>query len=244
VSRWKRTEFREWLGTILRHGEPKALVALNFGLGLPWGTDREVFGCAGWRATVRAIAKLYAQYQTARAVAQFVSGQPRFAGHGPFRFNENRTDFRFYLQHGVAYYRLVETTIPQAISQWYLGAGGTVGFHTITGLAAIHQLMAQREAGQINFRVWPQECEHPTDIGDAHVLVESYTAVYPKPASFGPCTTADQCDAWKVLSWMQGADEQRLLAESFSPSRQRFGRVEGINFWDQVRFEGWILVVR
>ena len=61
VSRWKRTEIREWLGTILGHGEPKALVALDFGLGLLWGADREVLGCASWRATVRAIANLYAQ---------------------------------------------------------------------------------------------------------------------------------------------------------------------------------------
>ena len=31
---------------------------------------------------------------------------------------------------------------PQGISQWYLGSGGTVGFHTISGLSAIDYILA------------------------------------------------------------------------------------------------------
>ena len=197
-----------------------------------------MFGCTGWRATIQALAELYARHGTARAVAEVVNREPRFAGHGPYRFNEGRTDYRFYLRHGVAYYRLVETAVPQAISQWYLGSGGVVGFSTITGLAALHDLIARREAGQVRFRVWPQECEHPMDIGDAHVLVESYPALSSKPASFGQCMTDDERDAWKVLLWMSEADERGSLAAAFSPPPLRFGRVEGISFWDQVRFEG------
>jgi hypothetical protein len=211
---------------------------------LPWGADQDVFGITGWQAMIQALAELDGRHETARAVAESVNREPRFAGHGPYRFNEGRTDFRFYLDHDVAYYRLVEAAIPQAISQWYMGAGGTVAFHTITGLAAIHNLIVQREAGLVRFRVWPQECENWMDLGDAHVLVESYPALYPKPASFGLCVTPDQRDAWKVLQWMSEADERDGLAEAFSPAPLRFGRVEGISFWEQVRFEGWILGVR
>ena len=243
VRNWSRAECRDWLRAILSPDQPRTIVALDFGLGLPWGSDQGAFGCAGWQAMIQALAEFYARYGTARAMAQAVNRDPRFAGHGPYRFNENRTDFRFYLRHDVAYYRLVETAVPQAISQWYVGSGGQVGSSTITGLAAIHDLIVQREAGHIRFRVWPHECEHPMDIGDAHVLVESYPALCPKLAAFGPCTNDHQRDAWKVLQWMSEADEGSRLAESFSLEPLRFGRVEGISFWEQVRFEGWMLGV-
>jgi hypothetical protein len=241
--RWTRAKCREWLCTVLSPDRPKTIVAFDFGLGLPWGADQEVFGCVGWPAMIDAVAERYAAHETARAVGQIVNAEPRFEDHGPYRFDESRTDFRFYLDHGVAYYRLVETAIPQAISQWYLGAGGTVGFHTITGLAALNDLIKRRATGQLSFRVWPQECMHPLDIGDTHVLVESYPALYPKLDSFGPCVTPDQRDAWKVLQWMSENDERGSLAEAFSPAPLRFGRIAGISFWEQVRFEGWILGV-
>jgi hypothetical protein len=241
--RWTRNGCREWLATNLGPDQPRTIVALDFGFGLPWGADRVVFGCTGWRGMIKALTELYTRYETARAVGKIVNAEPRFEGHGPYRFDESRTDFRFYLNHDVAYYRLVETAVPQAISQWYLGAGGTVGFHTITGLAALHDLITLREAGKVQFRVWPQECEHPTDVGDAHVVVESYPALYPTPASFGPCVTPDQRDAWKVLLWMIEADDVGRLAESFSLTPLRFGRVADASFSEQVRFEGWILGV-
>jgi len=243
VRNWSRAECREWLSAILSTDQPRTIVALDFGLGLPWGADQGVFRRDGWRATIQALADLYGRYGTARAVAEVVNRDPRFAGHGPYRFDENRTDFRFYLQHGVAYFRLIETAVPQAISQWYMGSGGTAGFHTITGLSALHDLIAQREAGRVQFRVWPQECEHPMDVGGTHIIVESYPAIYPKPASFGPCTTDHQRDAWKVLLWMIEADELGNLVKSFLPSPLPFGRVAGTSFGDQVRFEGWILGV-
>lgn len=243
VRNWSRAECREWLSAILVPGQSRTIVALDFGLGLPWGADQAVFGCVGWRAMLQALAELYARCETARKVGAAVNWDPRFAGCGPYRFNEDRADFRFYPRHGVAYYRLVENAVPQAISQWYLGQGAAVGFSTITGQAALHDLIASREAGRIQFRVWPQECESPLDLGDGHVLVECYPALFAKPTAFGPCTTDDQQDAWKVLLWMIEADERDSLNKSFSPPSLRFGRVEGISFWEQVRFEGWILGV-
>lgn len=244
VRNWTRAECRDWLRPILSPDQPRTIVAFDFGLGLPWGADQGVFDRVGWPAMLQALAELYARYGTARAVAEVVNAGPRFANHGPYRFNEGRADFRFYLQHGVAYYRLIETAIPQAMSQWYLGSGGTVGFHTITGLAALHDLISQREAGHIRFRIWPHECAYPTDIGDAHVLVESYPAIYPKPAICDQCATGDQRDAWRALHWMSEADERGSLVEAFSPAPLRFGRVAGTTFWEQVRFEGWILGVK
>jgi len=98
---------------------------------------------------IREFGRRYAAAGTARATAQAINNQPRFSGHGPFRFDADRNDFRFGLDHGVPYYRHTELVAPQAISQWYLGSGGNVGFHSITGMAAIDDLIKQRfEAAQ------------------------------------------------------------------------------------------------
>ena len=239
VRRWSRTDAFNYLKTLLRPGQAQTLVAIDFGFGLPWGADRALFDCNGWRATVDRIAELYGQHGTARATAEFISSDQRFQGHGPYRFNESRNDARFYFNHGVAYYRLVELAVPQAISQWYLGAGGAVGFHTISGLATISRLLARRDYGELDFVVWPQEVLEPPP--DRHLLVESYPAIYPTPQDFGPCVDDDQRDAWRVLDWILNASASESLAAAFSIPQLAFGRYEGVNFWDQVRFEGWIL---
>ena len=173
LASWYRQAFRTRLVEQLWNQLP-ALVAMDFGFGLPWGSDEAVFGVAGWREMVRTIAKKYEENGTARATAQAVNNEARFGGHGPFRFNSNRNDFRFYLDNEVAYYRLTELIAPQGISQWYFGAGGTVGFHTISGLSAINFLFEEREAGRLDFVVWPHERLAPD--GTKHVLVESYPA--------------------------------------------------------------------
>lgn len=238
---WKRAECREWLALALKGDQPRCLVAMDFGFGYPWRTDEAVFGVAGWQPMLGALSELYEERGKARLVAEQINNLPRFGGHGPYRFNHNRTDARFYLDSGVAYYRLVETAIPQAISQWYLGAGGVVGFHTITGLSALHDLLARRQRGEVDFLVWPQECCTPDN--GKHILVESYPALYPAPAGFGDCRDEHCRDAWKALQWMLTTDEAGTLYEAFEIDPVPFGRVEGADFREQVRFEGWILGV-
>src|SRR5262249_8092440 len=142
VVSWSRRAFRAWLAEQLREKQP-ALVAMDFGFGLPWGSDQAVFGVIGWREMIDAIAERYEENGTARATAQAVNHEERFGGHGPYRFDDSRNDFRFYSDNGVAYYRLTELIAPQGISQWYLGSGGTVGFHTISGLSEIHHLVPE-----------------------------------------------------------------------------------------------------
>ena len=129
---------------------------MDFGFGYPWGADQSVFACDGWEEMLGALSRLYAEEETARSAAQRINSCQRFRGHGPYRFDDNRANFHFYLDNETAYYRLVEMTIPQAISQWYLGSGGTVGFGSITGMFAIHQLMGLRERGEMDFQVWPR----------------------------------------------------------------------------------------
>ena len=75
------------------------------------------------------------------------------------------------------------------------------------------------------------------------MLVESYPAVYPNPANFGNCQDQHCRDAWKVLQWMLTADASGTLGVAFEIDRLPFGRVEGVAFWEQVCFEGWILGV-
>ncbi len=238
---WTRAECREWLVQALIPDQPRCLVAIDFGFGYPWGTDRVVFGCQGWRQMLNAVADVYEREGSARRAAESVNLRPGFGGHGPYRFNQNRTDFRFYLDNGVGYYRLMEMAIPQAISQWYLGSGGTVGFSSISGMAALDHLITTREQGQIDFRVWPQEVIVPD--ADRHVIVESYPAMYPEPMSYGDCRDEHCQDAWKVLQWILGESTSGTLTRAFDLPEKPFGRVEGVSFEDQVRFEGWIFGV-
>ena len=239
VRSWSRASFRRWLIDWLAH-KPPTLVALDFGFSLPWGADTALFGVEGWRPLLGEYGRLYAREGTARATAHAINNQPRFDGHGPFRFNDSRNDFRFGLDLGVAYYRLTELIAPQAISQWYMGSGGTVGFHSITGMAMLDDLIRRREADQFDFEVWPQETLEPT--GDRHVLVESYPAICPIPSDLGPCREgdADQIDAWRVLVHLAEAQQRGALGGMFRIREQPFGRIDGVTFEEQIRFEGAI----
>jgi hypothetical protein len=240
---WTRSECRGWLSQALTKHQPRCLVAIDFGFSYPWGTDEAVFDCREWREMLSKVAEAYHQAGSARRAAESINRRPRLGGHGPYRFDHDRTDFRFYLDNGVAYYRLVEMAIPQAISQWYLGAGAAVGFSSITGMAALDHLLTSREHGDIDFQVWPQEGLVPE--ADKHVVVESYPAMYPEPYDFGPCPDNDRdCrDAWKALRWMVQADACGTLEQAFEVVPQPFGRAVGVGFEEQVCFEGWILGV-
>jgi hypothetical protein len=188
---------------------------------------------------IGAIAKRYGEQGTARATALSINNDKRFGGHGPYRFDPDRNDFRFYADNGIAYYRLTELIAPQGISQWYLGSGGTVGFHTISGLSAIHHLIQEREAGRLDFVIWPHEGLAPD--GTKHVLAESYPALCKSPDDFGPCRDQHQRDAWKVLQMLLMRRSERTLCELFRIKEQPFGRVAGVDFQRQVQFEGFIL---
>jgi hypothetical protein len=200
-----------------------------------------VFGVAGWREMIRTIANQYEENGTARATALAANNKERFGGHGPYRFNDSRNDFRFYSDNGVAYYRLTELIAPQAISQWYLGSGGTVGFHTISGLSAINHLVHEREAGRLDFVVWPHESLTPDRT--KHVLVESYPAVCVCPGDYSPCRANDQNqrDAWKVLQTLLKKRSDGTLPHLFQIKEQPFGRITGVDFKKQIQFEGFIL---
>ena len=214
---------------------------MDFGFCFPWGADRAIFDCNGWRDTLDALAKVYRHYGTARAAARAINACRRFDGHGPYRFDETRTDYRFYVDHGVAYYRLVEIAVPQAMSQWHLGAGGTVGFQTICGLAALTGLLKRRDVGELSFVVWPQEGFELAH--NHHLIVESYPSISPNPEDYGPCVGGHQRDAWRVLDWILGEAATNRLERAFSIPPMSFGRVEGVSFQEQVRFEGWIIGV-
>jgi hypothetical protein len=191
---------------------------------------------------IRSIGQLYRTHETARASAQAINAKAKFNGHGPYRFDESRSDFRFHLDHGVGYYRLTELLSPQAISQWYLGSGGTVGFHSITGLAAIDELIGLREKGEVDFEVWPQETILPS--GDKHVFVESYPSICPSLDDYGDCRDDHQRDAWKVLQFLVEARANESLHRLFEIPEQPCGRVEGVSFESQIEFEGFILGLR
>jgi len=176
-------------------------------------------------------------------LAEHLNREERFGRHGPFRFNDSRSDLRFYMTAGVGYYRLVELAVPQAISQWYFGSGGTVGFHTITGLAALHDLILRREQKEIDFLVWPHECDDP-DSG-THLIVESYPAVFPLPTGARPYKEDENKeDAWKVLEWLMDADRKGELHRYFRIEPPPFGRIDGVDVAQQIRFEGWIIGVK
>ena len=241
VRSWTRAACRTWLRE--RLAQPEAtLIALDFGMGYPWGTDQALFDVRGWRPLVEQLRTQYEQAGTARAAAEALNALARFQGHGPFRFNDSRTDYRFYVDRQVSYYRLADQLAPQAISQWYLGSGGTVGFHSISGLAAVGWLLELRDQGQVDFDVWPQEVWKPRP--GRSVLVECYPALYPRLSDYGPCEDSHQRDAWRALQFLRGELEARTLAEWFQIPGVDCGRVAGVQFREQVQFEGWILGLR
>jgi hypothetical protein len=234
---WTRQECREWVRLRLADEVGRTLVALDFGFGLPWGIDRVLFQVDGWQPMIAEMAKLYAHHTTARATAEAVNSLPRLAGHGPYRLTkDDRTERRFYLDHGIGYYRLTEVATPQAISQWYLGAGPKVGYHSITGMAALHWLMAEREAGRAAFQVWPQETMDP----QGNVVVESYPAIVPQPTCWGTTQGEHERDAWKVLQHLIEANRRGEIGRYFSLRELPFGRVKDVSFATQVQFEGFI----
>lgn len=238
---WTRSACREWLIARL-HEAPTTLIACDFGFGLPWGADSALFDVVGWREMIRSIGQLYRTQETARASAHMINAMAKFNGHGPYRFNENRSDFRFHFDHGVGYYRLTEMLSPEAISQWYMGSGATVGFHTITGLAAIDELICLREKGEIDFEVWPHETMSPS--GDKHVLVESYPSICPDLDNYGACRDEHQRDAWKVLQFLVAARANETLLQMFDIPEQPCGRIAEVPFETQIQFEGYILGLR
>ena len=266
IRSWTRAIFRRWIIEQLNPKAPPTIVAMDFGFGLPWGSDQAVFGVNGWRAMIRTIAEMYELNNTARATAQAVNDTERFEGHGPYRFDENRNDFRFYIGNGVAYYRLAELVVPQANSQWNLcKSKGAVGFHSINGVAMLDYLIQLRDDRTIDFVIWPQELNQPD--GKKHCLVESYPAICPilccpgcqtpylPRSSDGPylprrCTNClelggwrdgHQEDAWKVLQMLVTKNLNGSLPELFEILEQDFGRISNVNFQTQIGFEGWII---
>lgn len=237
---WPRSEALAFLTRKLHPQKPRTAVALDFAFGLPWGSDARVFDVVGWRAMLRSIRDLLLQHGTARATARAINSRPEFQGHGPYRFDEGRADFRFYLRHGVPYYRVVELVVPQAISVWYLGSGAAVGFHTITGLACLGALLDRREEGLVDFSVWPEEMAAPPFPG--HVLLEGYPALFPAPESFGPCRDAHERDAWRMLDWMRMKNTDGGLERGLNLPANLLGGLLP-DALERIRFEGWILGV-
>src|SRR5262249_20919808 len=124
-------------------------------------------------------------------------------------------------------------------------------------------------AGMLDFVVWPHECLTPD--GKGHVLVESYPSVFPplcctrcervyparqqagssRKKSYVPrfCETCkeydiwkdpNQEDAWKVLRALVKQNDG-TLSGLFQIKEQPFGRITGVEFKEQIQFEGFIL---
>jgi hypothetical protein len=117
-----------------------------------------------------------------------------------------------------------------------MGSGGKVGFHTITGLSAIDFLIGLRDSGKLKFSVWPFEEVDPTQ----HVFVESYPAICPACAEDSECHGGDEEDAWKVLHRLVDANRSGEIEKWFDVARCPFGRIENVDFSEQIRFEGAI----
>lgn len=236
--KWSKQECREWLLLQLADGSQRTLAAFDFGFSLPWGSEAALFQVQGWRALLAEMRRLYDESGTGRTTAEAVNAISCLNGHGPYRLTkDDRTERRFYVQHGVGYYRLTELATPQAISQWYLGAGPKVGYHSITGMAALDWLIEKRSEGRASFAVWPQETMEPV----GNVLVESYPSICPRPASWGSAQGEHERDAWKVLQHLVCLNDSGGMARSFVIPELPFGRVKGVEFLSQVQFEGWII---
>lgn len=217
---------------------------MDFPFGYPWGSDEHVFQVHGWEAMVRSIRGRHERAGSARQTAERLNLEERFDGHGPFRFNHNRTDYRFYVDNGVSYYRLTELVAPQASSVWYLGAGPGVGHQTITGLSLLAELVCAREEDRVTFTIWPHEGADGRECHtETHVLLEGYPAILPEPAEPCPCQNEHARDAWKMLSWMRIRNAEGGL-EGTLQLPQDLPETLAPNGENRVSFEGWILGLR
>lgn len=234
-KRWSRMQLTAWLAETLRPGESTALVGLDFGFGYPRGAAHNIFGTVDWCTLTRRMTELIEYHGTARGVAHSINEDPYFEGHGPFRI-EDRNDLRYYVDHGIAYYRMTELFAPQAISQWYLGKGAAVGFSTITGLAALGRLIRLREQGLIDFRVFPFE-----QITSAtHLLVEMYPAILPEAQV--KSGNNHERDALRIVGWLHSISGPGDIMQNVKIPDIPGRRAEEVANYAQE--EGWIVGVQ
>ena len=221
-------EFGEWLTEKLAPTEPSTLLGLDFGFGYPAPAASVVFGASRWEELALLLAKhLEQESAKARDVAESIN--ERFGNASPFRTNASRNDPRFYLEHGVPYFRLTEQFAPQAISQWYIGSGAAVGLSTMTGLACLGRLVHRREAGRADFSVFPFE-----ELKGRHVIVEIYPALYGSVETKVP--KGHRHDAEKSARWLRKHCKGREVL-----SLPSIPKVDPVLLRKQALAEGWIL---
>lgn len=221
-ERRSRDELVAYLMRELHPSKPRTIVGMDFCFGLPAGAGKLLFGAEDWKEACLGMTNLMAEHGTARVAALAVNARPEFGGHGPYRFDENRNDFRFYLDRGIRYYREVETFVPQALSPWYVGSGAAVGFSTITGMAAIGEMLRARDRGDCDFRVWPFE----TIASGAHVIAEVYPAIWPHPET--EHASNDERDAAKIAVWLAAVGKMPNVPPHRASAREE-GWILGVN---------------
>lgn len=226
-TKWSRRAACDWLAHELAHGAPRTLVLVDAGFAFASGAAELLVGARSWSELASGFGALYRHHGTARAVAQHVNA--RFPDGAPFRFDDARNDLRWYAAHHVPYYRQTELLVPQTISEFYLGSGSAVGFHTITLLAALDALRNRSVA----FAVWPFE-----DAAEGHVLAECYPSLC---RSLAPIAhdDPDERDALAMCRWARGVD----LAPFFELAEVPVGRDTRKTWTQQIAEEGWILGV-
>lgn len=224
--KWTRNEALDFLFELLKHPEPH-LIGVDAAFGFPAGFARAWIGVEDWTAMVKEFGRLEREHGRARDVAAAINGQ--FEG-GPFRFNESRNDRRFYLAHDVAYFRQTDLLTPQCLSAFYMGSGAAVGFHTITFLACLSELIEARERREVDFQVWPFE----GGLRGVHTFAEVYPALLEAPDGTGELS-GDERDAMKIVHFLREG-HYVFEIQSFNMGRHLDFRLE-----EQIASEGWIL---
>jgi len=243
-TKWSRLACEEWLRTQLTANAPRTLVLIDAGFSYPSGAARLLVGAKSWTELVHAMGERCRTHGTARGVGAHIN--ERFADGAPFRFDAIRSDARWYARNEIAYYRQTELLVPQVISEFYLGSGAAVGFHTITLLATLSALMRDRERGDLAFDVWPQETFAPR--AGRHVLAECYPSLCRATAPLR-ATEANanlnphEADALVACEWARARDRKGTLASSFELREVPIGRDTRLSWRAQIAEEGWILGV-
>lgn len=236
TSRVSRIAVTDWLVAQLGPDTPRTVVGLDFAFGFPVGAHKLMYGTSCWNDFALSVSGdlscdgRQSSGTPARDLAYKIN--EKFEGAGPFRDNETRSDFRFYVEHGVPYFRMTENCVPQAISPWYIGSGATVALSTLTGIAALGRLLKKRAEGVCRFRVFPFEEIDPR----SHLIVEVYPAIWADPRR-DEGKNEHVRDAKRIVRGLRGLTERdlQLPAPDLTP-------------WAvcprcRVREEGWIVGV-
>ncbi len=221
AKNWTRNEVRRYLLDALHPHAPRTLVAIDAAIGYPTGAASAIFDASTFSDLAATVAKglaahpdlpSYIDALNLRAAAHptgvpfFYRGSdlPDRSWHRP-----HHRPHSFFTHHGIAYYRLVETFVPESLSPFYIGPGPMVAYHALTVLRLIHHLFEARQQSTVDVGIWPLD---PHWSNAKHLIAECYPSALPQPRTSPTSNNPHYLDALTIADWLHHLSTDDLNA--------------------------------